>query len=78
LAHANENSIAHMIVITLIKDVRVDLPLLGTRKAYQLLAPELAMHHIKMGRDKLFDLLRFHGLLITNRKRMVKRINTNH
>lgn len=31
-----------------------------------------------MGRDKLFDLLRFHGLLIRKRKRTVKTTNSHH
>jgi transposase InsO family protein len=31
-----------------------------------------------MGRDKLFDLLRFHGLLIRRRKRTVKTTDSNH
>lgn len=78
LAHANEASIAQMTVLPMIKELRIDLPLLGTRNAYHLLAPEIAMHHIKMERDKLFDLLRFHVPLIRNRKRMVKTTNANH
>lgn len=31
-----------------------------------------------MGRDQLFDLLRFHGLLIRTRKRMIRTTNSNH
>lgn len=31
-----------------------------------------------MGRDQLFDLLRFHGLLMRRRKRMVKTTNSHH
>ena len=52
--------------------------LLGTRRAYFLLKPEFIKHDIKMGRDQLFDLLRFHGLLIRRRKRMVQTTNSNH
>lgn len=67
-----------MIVLTMIKETRSDMPLLGTRKALFLLAPEFLKHGIKMGRDQLFDLLRFHGLLIRCRKRMVQTTNSNH
>jgi putative transposase len=76
--HATKTSIAHMIVLTLVKETRSDMPLLGTRKALFLLSPEFLKHGIKMGRDQLFDLLRFHGLLIRCRKRMVQTTNSNH
>jgi len=67
-----------MIILTLIKEYRADMPLLGTRKLYHLLAPELEKHGIKMGRDQLFNLLRFHGLLIRNRRRMARTTNSSH
>jgi len=35
----------------------------------------LKEHGIKMGRDQLFDLLRFHGLLIRRRKRGMMEIS---
>jgi putative transposase len=78
MEHFKKTSIAHMIVLTMIKDTRDDMPLLGTRRAYFLLKPEFIKHGIKMGRDQLFDLLRFHGLLIRRRKRMVQTTNSNH
>ena len=74
----SRTSIAHMFVLTLIKELRADIPMLGTRKLLRLLEPELDMHCIKMGRDQLFDLLRFHGLLIRRRKRMVKTTDSHH
>jgi putative transposase len=77
-AQAKKTSIAHMIVLTIVKDIRSEMPLLGTRKLIHLLDPELKKHGIKMGRDQLFDLLRFHGLLIRRRKRMVKTTDSNH
>jgi len=43
-----------------------------------MLTPELEKHGIKLGRDQLFDLLRFHGLLIRKRKRMVKTTDSHH
>jgi len=77
-AHAVKTSIAHMIVLTLTREIRSEMPLLGTRKLLYLLEPELEKHNIKLGRDQLFDLLRFHGLLIRRRKRMVKTTDSNH
>ena len=79
-AQAQESltSIAHMIVLTLVHDLRNDIPMLGTRKLLFMLTPELEKHSIKLGRDQLFDLLRFHGLLMRRRKRMVKTTDSHH
>jgi putative transposase len=74
----NKTSIANMIVLTLVKDLRSSIPMLGTRKLVIMLSDELKKHGIKMGRDQLFDLLRFHGLLMRRRKRMVKTTNSHH
>lgn len=74
----SRTSIAHMIVLTLVKELREEIPMLGTRKLIFMLAPELEKHGIKMGRDQLFNLLRFHGLLIRRRMRKVKTTNSHH
>lgn len=72
-------SVAYMIVLTLVYEYRADMPLLGTRKLFHLLIPELEKHGIKMGRDQLFELLRQYGLLIRRRRtKMVKTTNSNH
>ena len=75
---STKTSIIHMVVLTLVKELRSQIPMLGTRKLFYLLRPELASHNITMGRDQLFDLLRFHGLLIRRRKRMVKTTDSDH
>jgi len=73
-----KTSIAHMIVLCIVKDLRNEIPFIGTRKLLFLLHPHLEEHRIKMGRDQLFDLLRFHGLLMRRRKRMVKTTDSHH
>lgn len=77
-AQEKKTSIANLVVLALVRDLRRDMPLLGTRKLFHLLYPELEKHQIKMGRDQLFDLLGFHGLLIRRRKRMVKTTDSHH
>jgi putative transposase len=76
--HDNRTSIANMIVLTLVKDLRNEIPILGTRKLLFMLQEEFLKHGIKMGRDKLFDLLGFHGLLIRRRRRTVKTTDSHH
>ena len=51
-----------MVVLALVKEWRESMLLIGGRKL-----PQLEEHRIKMGRDQLFDLLRFHGLLVRRR-----------
>jgi putative transposase len=50
------------------------MPRIGTRKLYGMLTKTLQEHKIKIGRDKLFDLLEEYGMLIRRRKR--KRVCT--
>lgn len=73
-----KTSIAHMVVLTLVKDLRTEIPMLGTRKLKLMLSEEFKKHDIKMGRDKLFDLLRFHGLLMRRRRCRVKTTDSYH
>lgn len=76
--HEKKTSIAHMLVLSLVREYRSDIPLIGTRKLLFLLMPELEQHGIKIGRDQLFELLRFHGLLIRRRRRSVKTTDSHH
>jgi transposase InsO family protein len=53
--------------------------IVGTRKLHWLLAPFFRQHEISMGRDALFDLLRFHSLLIGKRRSCKpKTTDSNH
>lgn len=52
--------------------VRKQLPRLGTRKLYHLLAEDFKKEHIAVGRDKLFTILRNEELLIVKKKRYTK------
>jgi len=77
IRHAEKATIANMVVLTLIKEIRTQMPMLGTRKLMYVLEPKLVEHGIKIGRDQ-FDLLRFHGLLIRRRKRIARTTDSNH
>src|SRR5271163_2727264 len=76
--HENRTSIANVVVLGMVKELRSVMPLLGTRKLFEELSKSLKEHGIKMGRDQLFDLLRFHGLLVRRRKRLVKTTDSHH
>jgi len=63
---------------SLVLGLRRQMPRIGTRKLYYLLRDEFSQDQIKMGRDKLFDLLRNEGLLIFKRKRYTITTNSKH
>jgi transposase InsO family protein len=68
----------HEIVLKEIADIRKIMPQTGTRKLYEHLQPVLFLNHIKMGRDALFDLLRFNQLLIRKTKRFHITTDSHH
>lgn len=51
---------------------------MGGRKLYDLLREALKTKGIKMGRDALFDLLAYKGLLIRKRRRSVRTTFSQH
>ena len=67
-----------MIVLCLVRELRSEMPLIGTRKLLFQLQPQLIEHGIKMGRDQLFEVLGFYGLLIRRRKRSVRTTDSHH
>ena len=74
-----DDTISDSIVIKRVKEIREKMPRIGTRKLYHMLGTVLEEHQIRIGRDKLFDLLEDHGLLVRRRKRRkVSTTDSNH
>lgn len=65
-------------VKSMVIDIRCKLPRLGTRKLYHLIQPKIERQGIKVGRDKLFDILRQEGLLVRKRRKYTKTTNSKH
>jgi len=61
-----------------VRSIRASQPRLGTRKLHWLLKDIMKDTGIKMGRDKLFTLLREHDLLVKPRRRWVRTTDSNH
>lgn len=66
------------LIVDLIKTVRSSLPNLGGLKLLYMLREKLSAHHIMIGRDNFFALLRKHDLLVRRRKRYAVTTNSNH
>ena len=73
-----EVSLEEQLVLCRIREIRNDHPAMGGRKLYFKLQAFLMDHQIKMGRDKLFNLLAVNRLLIRRRKRMVSTTQSHH
>lgn len=67
------------IVLEKILEIRASQKRLGGRKIHRMLSTTLREHKIKLGRDRFFNLLAEHGMLIRKRKRKkVQTTDSNH
>lgn len=78
LSAQEKESLAFAIVLVLVKEIRSEIPGIGTRKLLHMLLPEFKKHGIKLGRDQFFDYLRAQGMLIRRRKRIAKTTDSFH
>jgi transposase InsO family protein len=65
-------------VLNEVDKIRKEMPHTGTRKLYHHLLPTLIQNDIKMGRDALFDLLRYNRLLVKKTKRFHITTDSKH
>lgn len=65
-------------VVDLVKEKRLRQPRLGARKLHYLIRPTLAAEGLSLGRDALFDLLRWNRLLVQPRRAYHKTTNSHH
>lgn len=66
------------LIVSLVLDERKLQPRLGGRKLFYLLEDEFIKHGIEIGRDRFFDILRVHNLLVKKRKRVAKTTDSYH
>lgn len=62
----------------LVREIRIRMPRIGTRKLYYLLKDEFVRQGIKIGRDALFAYLRSEHMLIKPRKSYTKTTYSKH
>lgn len=74
----SEKEEQELIVLELVAQIRRELPGLGGHKLYKCIYQPLRTNGIKLGRDKLFTILRNHKLLIDTKRRNPKTTQSNH
>lgn len=62
----------------MVLDIRFQLPRLGGRKLHYMLREKMANGNVKVGRDRLFDILRAEHLLVVKKHRYTKTTNSKH
>lgn len=63
------------VTLELVKEIRKEMPRLGTRKILYILQEQ---YHVDIGRDHLFDIMRDNGLLSRKRKMKYKTTYSGH
>ena len=76
--HNEELNFEVELIIQQVINIRKRHPVIGTRKLYLMLQSFLIEHGIKMGRDKLFDLLATYKLLVRRRRRKISTTQSYH
>jgi transposase InsO family protein len=65
-------------VLELVREDRIEQPRVGTRKLYEALCTLFVLKGLKVGRDKLFDILREHDMLVKRKKASCKTTDSYH
>ncbi len=65
-------------VVELVRKSRRTLPREGTRKLMKSLHKDFQEQHLKIGRDRLFSILRDNGLLVRRKKYSSRTTNSYH
>jgi transposase InsO family protein len=65
-------------VVELVRKERTEQPRLGTRKLYRTLHASFEAAGLKVGRDKLFAILREHTLLVARKRASCRTTNSYH
>lgn len=74
----NRRLLEEQIILDLVLEQKRLLPNSGGRKMYHLIAGSLEQMHIKCGRDRLFDILRTHDLLVLPKRNKSITTRSNH
>ncbi len=75
--HAENKALNEYMAVELVQEKRRDLPRLGGRKLYYLLKDDLSKIG-RIGRDKFFDILGRHDLLVKPKKSFTRTTNSFH
>lgn len=70
-----KDAVGEVLIVKCVRAIRIELPGIGGRKVKEVLYKE---YGIDVGRDKLFDILERHGLLVRQRKHRTRTTFSGH
>jgi len=76
--HISNKQLEEAWIVDKVKAVRQRIPGIGGLPLHHLLKEELSVHGIIIGRDRFYELLRKHNLLIKRKKRLTITTDSNH
>lgn len=75
---SSDDQLQEALIIDLVRTVRSSLPRIGGIKLLHILKDDFAAHNIRIGRDRFFQLLKKHDLLVRRKRRYVVTTLSNH
>lgn len=75
---AEEEVLQEQLMVELVQQIRIKLPRIGGIKLLSMLSDQFAAHHIQVGRDAFFAILRKYDLLIQPRRRYAITTQSHH
>ncbi len=76
--HCEERLEAEFLVIEMVKEIRREMPKIGANKLHHMLESTFRSQEIKVGRDRLFSILRENKLIVKPKKKYVVTTNSKH
>lgn len=73
-----KRSLDEALIIKIVSRERASQPRIGTRKLLILVGDELAAKGVHVGRDRLFEVLRSHGMLVERKRGKPRTTNSRH
>lgn len=75
---SSDEQLQEAFIIDKVKTIRLYIKEIGGVQLYNMIKPELQLHAIPLGRDRFYELLRKHDLLIKRKKRYIITTDSNH
>ncbi|HEY1871525.1 MAG TPA: IS3 family transposase, partial [Chitinophagaceae bacterium] len=76
--HSSDDQLQEALIIDQVLHIRARIPGIGGLQLHQMLKEDLLLHNITIGRDRFYELLREHNLLIKRKKRYMVTTDSNH
>lgn len=76
--HTADHELEEAFVVSMIRDLRQTMPGVGGIKLHKIVKQQLQGHSLLIGRDRFFNLLRKHDLLVKHKRRYAVTTQSHH